>query len=332
MKIRTFGKSLSPLPPKSGAETQPDWVQANPRWIRNALEHSQKRPSGGWYVLGATRELKNQPRKYTVAGSAFVAFRSGGAIIVGPDRCPHMGAALTDGRLEGGQLVCPWHGLRLGCEARGSWQPRPVFDDGVLLWVRLDEFGEQATDRPVIAPRPRDPIDIVVSAEAECEPRDVIANRLDPWHGAHFHPYAFARLRVLEKTEDDITVRVAKRVLGPMCVEVDARFHCPEPRTIVMTIVAGEGEGSVVETHATPMGPGRTMVIEANLAQSSRKGFAIARGLAGAIRPLMVRSARRLWRDDIAYAERLYAERKRPRSITAKVEADLAPPTLESSL
>ena len=45
-----------------------------------------------------------------------------------------------------------------------------------------------------------------------------------------------------------------------LTVEVDAVFHCPEPRTIVMTIVEGEGKGSVVETHATPIAPGRTAV------------------------------------------------------------------------
>jgi hypothetical protein len=61
-------------------------------------------------------------------------------------------------------------------------------------------------------------------------------------------------------------VRVSVRVLGPLAVEVDATFHCPDPRTIVMTIIEGEGVGSVVETHATPIGPGRTAVIEATLA------------------------------------------------------------------
>ena len=45
-----------------------------------------------------------------------------------------------------------------------------------------------------------------------------------------------------------------------------------------MHIVDGEGAGSVVETHATPMGPGpdgrpRTAVIEAVIAQSDRTGF-----------------------------------------------------------
>ena len=43
-----------------------------------------------------------------------------------------------------------------------------------------------------------------------------------------------------------------------------------------MTIVRGDGLGSVVETHATPIAPGRTAIIEATLATSDRPGFALA--------------------------------------------------------
>lgn len=151
----------------------------------------------------------------------------------------------------------------------------------------------------------------MIRVEARCEPADVLANRLDPWHGAHFHPHSFARLQVLEDRGDCLTVRVAYRVLGPLAVEVDATFHCPDPRTIVMTIIDGEGRGSVVETHATPIEPGRCAVIEATLAASDRCGFAVARRLAGLWRGAITRRAARLWVEDVAYAERRYALRGR---------------------
>mgnify|MGYP006944203400 CR=1 FL=1 len=114
---------------------------------------------------------------------------------------------------------------------------------------------------------------------------------------------------VLDPDEDVLKVRVAKRLVGRLVVETDATFHSPEPRTIVMTIVEGEGKGSVVETHATPIEPGRTAVVEATLATSEREGFRHARTLSPLIRPFIERSARRLWVDDAAYAERLYALR-----------------------
>jgi isorenieratene synthase len=139
---------------------------------------------------------------------------------------------------------------------------------------------------------------------AEADPEDVIANRLDPWHGVHFHPHSFARLRVLSDEGGVITLRVVFRVLGPLCVEVDATFHCPEPNTIVMTIIAGDGRGSVVETHATPLAPGYSAIVEATLATSDRPGFGLAIRSASLLRPLVAMAARRLWIEDSAYAER----------------------------
>ena len=308
-KLIKVGKRLprSTGSPLSG----PDWVQANPRWIERALEATQARSSGGWYVLDASRRIERRPRAFVVtpAGGepiSLVVFRDrAGQVIAGPDRCPHMGASLSCGRVDGDAVVCPWHGLALGAEPRGSWQPLLTFDDGVLVWVRIDGVAE----RPILAPRPERFVAGVIRMEADCEVRDVIANRLDPWHGAHFHPYSFGSLEVLEMGDDEITVRVAKRIAGPIAVEVDARFHSPEPGTIAMTIVAGEGAGSVVETHATPIGPGRTAIIEASIATSDRPGFRWAPALAWMIRPFIERSARRLWVDDSAYAERLYSLR-----------------------
>lgn len=45
-------------------------------------------------------------------------------------------------------------------------------------------------------------------------------------------------------------------------------------------------------------------MIEAVVAASDRKGFALARAAAPLLRPLMRAAAGRLWRDDLAYAER----------------------------
>jgi isorenieratene synthase len=157
-----------------------------------------------------------------------------------------------------------------------------------------------------LAPRPQRFVDGVIRAEAACDPRDVLANRLDPWHGAHFHAHSFASLVVTRAAVDRLEMRVAYRVAGPLVVEVDASFHCPTARSIVMTIIDGDGAGSVVETHATPMAPGRTAVVEATLATSDRPGFAVARRLAPLLRPFVEARAQRLWDDDLGYAEQTY--------------------------
>lgn len=297
------------LPVVAGAGAfRPDWQQASPAWIANALRCATERASGGWYVVDASRAF-GEPTAYRVTGRDLVAWRADGQVWVAADACPHLGARLSEGRVCNGRLACPWHDLTLGPEGHGAWKPLPTFDDGVLVWVQLPD-ADPPSERPRIETRPPRFIDAVVRLEAACEVRDVLANRLDPWHGAHYHPHSFATLRVLEQAEDAITVRVAYRIVGPIAIEVDARFHCPDARSIVMTIVAGDGAGSVVATHATPIDHGRTAIIEATLATSDRAGFELVRRAAGLLRPWIRRAAARLWVEDAAYAERLYELRQ----------------------
>ncbi|NMH93599.1 Rieske (2Fe-2S) protein [Pseudonocardia bannensis] len=314
----------------SWAEQAPTWADAQPRLIAAAVGRSAARPSGGWFVLAGSREIRpGRAFGRVAAGRELVAWRDdSGALHVGPGACPHLGAALCDAPVHDGNLVCRWHGLALGPGGRPGWRTLPAHDDGVLAWVRLDDADgpdEAPTETPVLGPRP-DPahsIATVATVIGRCEPEDVVANRLDPWHGAWFHPYSFAALRVLSApavdcppAEDRFLVEVTFRVSTTLGVPVHAAFSCPDPRTVTMEIVDGEGTGSVVETHATPLRPGpdglpRTAVIEAVVAHSERPGFAHVRRVAGALRPLIRATARRLWIDDIAYAERRYALRSR---------------------
>ncbi len=304
----------------------PTVEQADPAVITAAVKRARARVSGNWFVAGASGDvLADRPYGFRVAGREMVAWRDRtGAPVAGPGACPHLGAPLIGGQVSDGNLVCRWHGLRLGPEGVPDWRPVPALDDGVLVWVRLDRAGgETPLPRPVITTRPENGLCAVTKTTGVCEPVDIVANRLDPWHGAWFHPYAFTRLRVTgvpaldaSEADDRFLVEVTFRVGPGLGVPVLAEFACPEPRTVVMRIVEGEGTGSVVETHATPLGPGRdgrprTTVTEATIATSPRPGFTVARMMAPLVRPLMRRTAARLWRDDLAYAERRYALRTR---------------------
>nr|WP_324193898.1 DUF5914 domain-containing protein [Nocardia blacklockiae] len=316
---------LQRFSPQTWSEQRPTYAQARPGLIDAALSAVLRRPSGNWYVLAAARDITaGRPFGATVAGVEVVAWRdTRGTLRAGPGACPHLGADLATARVRDGALVCRWHGLRLdGCRTP-RWQPFPCYDDGVLVWVRLDAVGgETPTDAPILAERPAETrVHAVAELTGVCEPADVIANRLDPWHGAWFHPYSFTRLDVTETpaahNDHRFLVAVTFRVTKRLGVPVEAEFTCPDPRTIVMRIVAGEGAGSVVETHATPVGFGldgrpRTRIIEAVVADSPRPGFRAARRVAPLLRPLMRHTAARLWRDDLVYAERRYHLRAEP--------------------
>ncbi|KUI42660.1 2Fe-2S ferredoxin [Mycobacterium sp. IS-1590] len=313
------------LPRTTWAGQRPTYDDAQPSLIHSALRRSQRRTSGNWYAFAASDTIGKRPLSAAVGGLELVAWRGeDGRLAVGPASCPHLGADLSTGTVECGTLICPWHGLRFDGGRTWSWRPYPAHDDGVLAWVRLDAIGgETPTEAPILPMRPDGPrLSAVTRLVGTCEPSDVIANRLDPWHGAWFHPYSFTRLEVLSApaADDDLPedgdrflVAVTFRI-GRLGVPVIAEFTTPEPRTITMRIIDGEGAGSVVETHATPLGPDRdgsprTAVIEAVIAHSDRPGFAHALRGAPLIAPFMRYAATRLWRDDLAYAERLYRQR-----------------------
>ncbi|WP_069167440.1 DUF5914 domain-containing protein [Nocardia altamirensis] len=324
---------VSPLQrfsPEKWSRQAPTYADADPGLIAAALRWSQQLPGGNWYTFAGSRQVRDdRPFGTTIGGVEIVAWRDrAGALHVGPGACPHLGAPLDAAAVDDTALICRWHGLRLGSGDTARWRPFPGYDDGVLAWVRLDSIsGQTPTDTPILGARPTDTtVHAVTRLVGVCEPRDIIANRLDPWHGSWFHPYSFARLEVTRTpprtriTEDNhrFLLNVTFRVTRTLGVPVEAEFTCPDPRTIVMRIVAGEGTGSVVETHASPMGPGpdgraRTAVIETVIASSERPGFRYARHAVGILRPLMNHAANRLWRDDMAYAERRYQLRTRRR-------------------
>lgn len=305
---------------------RPTWREARPAVIGEALKRASARPSGNWYVVGAARDVRDdRPLARTVAGREIVVWRDAdGVLVAGPGVCPHLGAPLGRSPVRCGTLVCHWHGLALDGGPFAGWEPLPAHDDGVLVWVRLDAVGgERPTDAPLVPVRPgaSGAVAAVYTGFGVCEPEDVVANRLDPWHGAWFHPYSFVDLSVLSApgpdasgADDGFAVDVSFKVAGRLVVPVRAVFTAPEPRTVVMHITDGEGLGSVVETHATPVGLDdrgrpRTAVVEAVVAASDRPGFAAARWAAPVLRPLMRAAAGRLWRDDLAYAERRWALR-----------------------
>jgi hypothetical protein len=298
------------------------WKQARPGRIRAAFDVAMSQDPGGWYVVGTSADVgRDRSVTRTIAGREIVFWRDeSGTLTAGPGTCPHLGALLDDCEVIRGDVVCRWHGMALPSEARSGWDTVAAYDDGVLAWVRLPTAGETPTDRPTLPGRP--PVDAsiaaVIAIPGVCEPQDIIANRLDPWHGAWYHPYAFSHLVVDDDASDEkvLVIDVTFRLTPRWGVPVRAEFACPDARTIVMTIVDGEGAGSVVETHATPLGPDaagrpRTMMTEVTVAHSPRPGFGAAKFAQALLKPAMRRTAARLWVDDMAYAERRYLLRSR---------------------
>ncbi|GAB49780.1 DUF5914 domain-containing protein [Mobilicoccus pelagius] len=305
-----------PQPPAE--ELRSTWRQAAIPRIEKALARALDRDPGGWYVVGCSGDVGAESIVRTIAGREIALWRTeDGELRASSGVCPHMGARLDRCEVDGRDLMCRWHGLRLPSEwppaASGRWPTFPVHDDGVLLWVQLPTEGETPCEAPRLPVRPA--LDTAISAvhvaAAQCAPEDVVANRLDPWHGAWLHPYAFSHLVVDDdaSTPDRLVTDVAFRLTPTWGVPVRAEFTCPDARTIVMHITEGEGRGSVVETHATPLtAPGAdrpvSVMTEATIASSDRMGFRVARAFSPLITPFVRRTQAQLWVDDLEYAER----------------------------
>ena len=300
------------------------WREARPARIDASLAAALERPTHGWLVVAASTEvLAGRSLLRTVAGREVVLWRdTDGSVLAGPGACPHLGAPLAGCDVVDGAVLCRWHGMPLGRDGDGgAWRTYAAHDDGVLVWARVGEVeeGVEPTALPVLPTRPAldGAIASVIALRATCEPRDIVQNRLDPWHGAWLHPYAFSDLAVDDRasTPDRLVLDVAYRLGRTFAVPVRAEFTCPDSHTVLMTITDGEGVGSVVETHATPLtGPGvhpaTTVMTEAVVATSDRVGFRLARSLAPVVRVGMRTSATRLWADDLDYAARLYDLRR----------------------
>ncbi|MEI9905476.1 MAG: Rieske 2Fe-2S domain-containing protein [Asticcacaulis sp.] len=63
-----------------------------------------------WMPVALSRHLGRKPMKLKLAGVPVVLWRGEGGVAGFIDRCPHRNYPLSEGRVENGRLVCPYHG------------------------------------------------------------------------------------------------------------------------------------------------------------------------------------------------------------------------------
>ena len=81
-----------------------------------------ERYARGWHCLGLASDYTEKPQRLEYFGTKLVAFRGeSGEMRILDAYCPHMGADLCDGAVEGDSIRCPFHAWR--------WGPDGVCDD-----------------------------------------------------------------------------------------------------------------------------------------------------------------------------------------------------------
>ena len=76
-------------------------------------------PEDHWYPILESREVSRRPLGVERLGERIVLWRTAdGAVHGHPDRCPHLGAALSRGKVLNDCLVCPFHGFEFGIDGQ----------------------------------------------------------------------------------------------------------------------------------------------------------------------------------------------------------------------
>lgn len=123
--------------------------------VSRSLLHS---PMSEFQTVANVRDVPDESgRCFPVGGTMVAVFRHGGTYFAINDFCPHMGASLSEGHVEEGMVMCPWHAWRfrlsdgLWCDNSRSGIRTATYDVRVLndeIQIRLDEQGQPAATPP----------------------------------------------------------------------------------------------------------------------------------------------------------------------------------------
>ncbi len=170
------------------------------------LAQEQEMLAHMWFPVARVQDVgPERPVAATLLGRRLVVYRTARGVSVAEDRCPHRGARLSDGRMRGQTLECPYHGWRWDGDGRCALVPSQpgAHPAAVLSTVAASErFGlvwaslrEPVADLPSIPEtadveggwelRLGDPFDV------RCGLRTITENFRDSSHFAFVHRDTF---------------------------------------------------------------------------------------------------------------------------------------------
>src|SRR6266536_3274188 len=92
---------------------------------------------------------EGEGRTVEVGNKLIAVFLEHGRYFAIDDVCPHMGASLSGGYVEGGIVTCPWHAWRFRLHD-GAWADNPRIKIGCYpVRVQGDAVQVQAPDPPL---------------------------------------------------------------------------------------------------------------------------------------------------------------------------------------
>jgi phenylpropionate dioxygenase-like ring-hydroxylating dioxygenase large terminal subunit len=173
-----------------------------------------------WLVGCEASKLARDPLPVNVLGTPLVIFRSAAGVVVAEDRCPHRNAPLSQGRVQQGELTCPYHGWRFGSGGRCVGAPGICSGDppDVTLkvwhaeehdgWIWVAAPAQSSAKRMYRSRLADDPgyESFAMTAALEATLPDAIENLLDATHT----PFVHAGLVRSEKAKQSFTAIVRR--------------------------------------------------------------------------------------------------------------------------
>lgn len=95
--------------------------------------------------IGRTGDIPEGTGKAYEVGDHWIAvFNLSGQFHAIDNACPHRGASLAGGPVEGSRVTCPWHGWEFDIPTGKMWKSdgvrtHPVKIEGDEIWVALEE-------------------------------------------------------------------------------------------------------------------------------------------------------------------------------------------------
>lgn len=204
---------------------------------------------GLWYFALHARDLKPgaMTRKIMLGEPVLIGRTRAGEVFALRDVCPHRAVPLSAGRLEGGEVECPYHGWRFRTDGQCSAIPSLVEGQDMdvakirvrsysaaerngLVWVHFADGGvaEPPPDLPV--PESARPT-LIEQQTFSCGIDAAVIGLMDPAHGPFVHTSWFWR--------DRASIHAKAKAYGPNPRGFTMLAHAPSKNAGLYKVLGG---------------------------------------------------------------------------------------------
>jgi len=240
-------------------------------------------PINTWYVAATADELKDKPLGRTICNQPMVFYRQTGGGVQGlEDFCPHRGAPLSLGFLDGNDIVCGYHGLKLDGTGQPVSMPGqnvqnfscvkhfPVVEKFGFIWVWPGD-PEQADPSLIPHLHWADSEDWAYGGglyHIQCDYRLMIDNLMDLTHETYVHANSIG-----QKEIDEAPVNT--RVEGDMAITERHMENIMPPPFWQMALRANDLEDDVLvdRWQICRFTPPSHVLIEVGVAHAGKGGY-----------------------------------------------------------